>query len=283
MAWSFKKALSNIGKGAATGAIAGIPGGWAGSGIGAVGGGILGAFQDANEPDVSQQGQATAGQGDTSEFLEWLTNTPEGQQQFSRFSPEQQKGMLESLRAGQETVNNPTAGFAPIRENANRNFNSQVSQLAHRFSTAGDNALSSPLLYGRLSGANADLQSNLAAQEAQFGQNNKKIGIAQQQLGLQPMYGRGAQNINIGGGQSPYQTLLDSSLTAFNEWRANRSATQDSTTQVPGNVAQQGAPKQYFGITPQGVKNPQQLNVKAITQAVSPYTTQPILQRFQNA
>jgi len=277
MAWSFKKALSNFGKGAAlgassgalTGATAGLasggllsgPGALAGGVIGGIGGGIASLFQDANEPEVGQSGLAG---NEMSEFQQWLFGTPEGQQAFSRFSPEQQKGMMESLRSGQNTVNNPTAGFAPIRENANRNFQGTISGLAHRFSTGGDNALSSPILHAQLGGAATDLNSKLASQEAQYGLKNKQLGIQQQELGLQPMYSQGAQNINIGGMGGPnsnYQTLLNGAIDLWKDYRSNQA------NKPQGNNTQQVS----------GQTNP--IKPYNVAQLVNPTMTVPALQQ----
>lgn len=116
----------------------------------------------------------------------------------NQFNPQQQQALQELLQKGLGSLGNlnlpgmPLQGqgsFAPIAQNAQRQFQQNtVPGLAERFTSMGSGAaLSSPDLNRQLSGAGADLASQLAALEAQY-------GLQQQGLGLQE---QGMQNANL--------------------------------------------------------------------------------------
>jgi hypothetical protein len=129
--------------GAATGAALGsfIPG--IGTGIGALGGGALG-------------------------LLSGLFNKPQKPQPLN---PQQQnlqnqsiQQIMNLLKGGQPT------GFQPIANRAQQRFQNQtIPSLAERFSALG--AQNSSAFQGALGNAGADLQSQLAALESRYGQN----------------------------------------------------------------------------------------------------------------
>jgi len=270
--WSWSKFWGNVGKGAATGAAgggitgsaAGLPGAGIGAAFGGVAGGIAGAFGDAyeNEPSAATGNTGTGGMDPS--FQEWLFNTQEGQQAMSRFSPEQRESLSSALKSGRNRIDNPSQGFEPIRQNALNTFNQQiVPGLAHKFSTSGDNALSSPVFHSQLSGAGANLSSDLSALEAQFGQRNQQLGLDELRLGLSPQYDQG---VNQQGGQSNYQKMLDilgpHVQQQFDSWMKSRGQ-KAATPGISSQLTQQPQQKQYFGISPKakskkyfGITNP---------------------------
>lgn len=127
---------------------------------------------------------------------EFFGGTPEEFSQFSKMSPQQQSIMEYLLNLGAFGLNNPQSqyeGFEPIAQQATNQFNQQtVPNLAERFTSMGNSSLSSPLFASQLGQAGAGLQSDLAAQRAQYGQQNFGNIMSMLQLGLNPY----AENIH---------------------------------------------------------------------------------------
>lgn len=124
--------------------------------------------------------------------------------QINRFSPEQnqQLDLLSQLGIGQ--LQNPYQGFQPIANQARANFqNTTVPMLAERF--AGSNArLSSPSYLQQLGAAGSQLDTNLAAMQAQYGQNQQGLAHQLLGLGLQPRF----DQAYFGGGDNFLSSLL---------------------------------------------------------------------------
>lgn len=103
---------------------------------------------------------------------------------FQRFTPEQQQlqnqaisNLMKGLQPGGQL------DFAPIAQRARSQFSQQgIPTIAERFSSLGQNALSSPALYSQLGGAAANLEEALAAQQGAFQQRNMMglLGLAGQ-------------------------------------------------------------------------------------------------------
>jgi len=86
-------------------------------------------------------------------------------------------------------LRDPHAGFEPIEQQARNQFSEQtVPSLAERFTSMGNNSLSSPAFISQLGQAGAGLESDLAAQKAQYGQQNVQQILQMLQLGLQPQF-----------------------------------------------------------------------------------------------
>lgn len=165
--------LTGAGIGAAFGPIgAGI-----GGGLGFLGGGLSGLFGGGSDQ-----------QGNESNGLEWLFGTPEGQQMFSQFSPEDQQALGQLRDQAMQQLQNPYEGFEPIRQSAlNTFFQDIVPGLQQQFSSSGQNAISSPVLQTNLSSAGSGLAQRLAAQQSQFGQQNRQSALQQLGMGIRPM------------------------------------------------------------------------------------------------
>jgi hypothetical protein len=108
------------------------------------------------------------------------------EQSPNKYSPEQQKALNQTLAIGQQNLQNPTAGFDPISQDARRQFNTQtVPGLAERFTALGGGQRSSAF-QGALGNAGANLESQLAALKAQYGLQNQRNALDQLQTGLTP-------------------------------------------------------------------------------------------------
>lgn len=199
MAWNWKEAGKGAATGAAGGALAGIPGGLFGSGIGSLIGAGAG-FIGGGFSGADQSSPLSGSQGSSNGVWEFLFGTPEGQQLLSRFSPEQQSHLSQLLKSGQQDIQNPYAGFEPIKQSILNSLHQDVlPRLTHQFSAQGSNALSSPVLQSQLGGQAANyLADKLGAAQAAYGLQNKDIGLRQIQLGLSPQYGSGGINQNMG-------------------------------------------------------------------------------------
>jgi hypothetical protein len=123
---------------------------------------------------------------------EFNLGTPAGWEQVQNFTPDQINILNQLLQGGFNQTQNPTQGFQPIAQEAQRQFAQEVVPgLAERFTSMGGygtGALSSPAFAGQLGSAGAGLQSMLAAQQAQYGQRNQQLGLQQAALGLQPQF-----------------------------------------------------------------------------------------------
>jgi hypothetical protein len=109
----------------------------------------------------------------------------EGQQKtFQRFTPQQQSlqnQAISNLMAGLQPGGQ--LDFGPIAQRARSQFSQQaIPTIAERFSSLGQNALSSPALYSQLGGSAANLEEALAAQQGAFQQRNMMglLGLAGQ-------------------------------------------------------------------------------------------------------
>lgn len=118
-----------------------------------------------------------------------LFSQPGRFEKLQSVSQPQEQAIMSMLQQALGQLQNPTQGFEPIAQDATRRFNQQtVPGIAERFASMGDNRPTSGAFASQVGSAGADLQSMLAAQEAQYGQ--KQQGLAQQlaQLGLSPTF-----------------------------------------------------------------------------------------------
>ncbi len=112
---------------------------------------------------------------------------PGGVEQYPTVTPEQQNILQLLQQMGIQGLQNPYAGFAPIAQQAMNQFNQvTVPSIAERFTSLGNNAMSSPAFISQLGQAGAGLQQELAAMQAGYGQQNLQQALQLLQLGLQP-------------------------------------------------------------------------------------------------
>jgi len=177
-------ALGGAGTGAMTGATIGsifpgignMIGGGIGAGVGAITGGIAGLYGGGEEGGVK-----TA----------------------PTINPEQQKYMSMLLGLGGNALQNPYAGFEPIRQQAMNQFQQNlVPSLAERFTSMGGGRLSSPAFAGQLGQASSGLEQALAAMQSQYGQQNQHNAMSMLALGLSPSFENFYQGSQPGFGEN---------------------------------------------------------------------------------
>jgi hypothetical protein len=110
-----------------------------------------------------------------------------GVEQHSNMTPEQQSIIQYLMQLSHEGLQNPYEGFDPIAQQARTQFSQEtVPGLAERFTSMGNNALSSGAFTSQLNQGRAGLEADLSAQRAQYGQQNKQQMIQTLLSLLQP-------------------------------------------------------------------------------------------------
>jgi hypothetical protein len=108
-------------------------------------------------------------------------------QQIPTVTPEVSQALSQILQQALGGLQNPSQGFAPIAQDAQRNFQQNiVPSIAERFSGLG--AQRSSAFGQQLGSAGAGLASNLASQQAQYGLQNRQGLLSQFQLGSMPQF-----------------------------------------------------------------------------------------------
>lgn len=119
----------------------------------------------------------------------FLVGTPAQAHQLDIYRPGQQSIMDQLAQMGLSGIQNPTQAFQPIANRARESFAQQtIPMLAERFTGSTGGRLSSPSFVSQLGQAGAGLESDLASQEAMFGQNQLSALLPLLQLGLQPQF-----------------------------------------------------------------------------------------------
>lgn len=98
----------------------------------------------------------------------------------------QQQGILQYLlQHAQQQQENPYGGFEDIQNDVNQNFQQQIlPSILERFSSMGNNSLSSPSLGNQIGQTAANTNQGLGALRAQYGQQNKQNALQQFGMGL---------------------------------------------------------------------------------------------------
>ena len=187
--------LGGTGTGAAIGSI--VPG--IGTAIGAAGGGLAG-------------------------FLAGLFGGGEkgGVKQAQNYNPQQQQILSMLLGQGQKNLQNPYAGFEDIANYSNNQFNQNiVPSIAERFTSMGNNALSSPNLYSQLGQAGRGLGDTLAMQRQQYGQQNQQNALSQLSLGLSPTFQNYYQQSQPGFGENLMNGAIQAAPSFYQSYMLN--------------------------------------------------------------
>lgn len=173
--------LSTLGSvaGTAGGTMLGGPiGGTIGGTLGSAAGSSLGSLFEPSQQQNQQPGQQ---QGSA------LFGSPATSRQISNLTPEQQNLISQLLPMLSQQFGQQQGGFAPIAQQAREQFQQQtVPGLAERFTALG--ARGSSGFAQALGQAGAGLESGLAAQEAQFGQQQQGQLMQLLSLLLQPQF-----------------------------------------------------------------------------------------------
>lgn len=157
--------LGGVGTGALLGSLGGPIGTGIGAGVGGLAGLLSGLLSGGGQPPAQLQDQ-----GRDPRIL-----------QVQKFNPEQQAALSQILQQALGGLQEPSAGFAPIAQQARTQFEQQtVPSLAERFT--GLDGQRSSAFSQTLGQAGAGLEQALAGQQAQFGQQQQQL--LQQLLGL---------------------------------------------------------------------------------------------------
>jgi hypothetical protein len=118
---------------------------------------------------------------------EFFLGSPDRFLQAPTVTGEQQGALSQLLQQALGGIQNPQAGFEPIAQQARTQFEQQtVPSILERLSGLG--AQRSSALGQQLGAAGAGLEQNLAAQGAQFGQQNLGQLLQMLQLALRPQF-----------------------------------------------------------------------------------------------
>ncbi len=163
-------------------------GGGLGGLLGLLGGGLSGGGGQQN-----QQPQLTSNQGLASNFGRIQSQDVPGAGTFLRspiFGQEQQSAQMSLLQqALQGLQQQGTPSFGPIREEALRRFSEEgIPSIAERFTSMGGTRKGSSAFGQQVGSARAGLESQLAGQEQQFGQQNLQNLMQMLGVGLQPQF-----------------------------------------------------------------------------------------------
>lgn len=126
--------------------------------------------------------------------------------QLSTMSPQQLQFAQFARNQGQNQIQNPYAGFAPIRENMQNLFQQQtLPGVAEGWSSMGQgNALSSGTFGSQLGAAQRAFGGDLAAMMAQYGLQNQHQGMRLAGMGMAPEF----KNMYIPGGDSGWGSMF---------------------------------------------------------------------------
>lgn len=121
---------------------------------------------------------------------QFFLGTPGRIEQVQKFSPQQQQTLNQLLSMGMQNYQNPYEGFQPIANQAMQQFQQQiVPGLAERFtSLGGDTRLTSPAFASSVGQAGAELSTNLAALQSQYGMQNRSQAFDLLRQGLTPQF-----------------------------------------------------------------------------------------------
>jgi len=148
---------------------------------------------------------------------EFIGGKPEGIEQYSTITPQQQGIMQLLQQLGIYNLQNPYEGFEEgIANPAYNEFNQQiVPSLAESFTAHTNGAMSSPSFASQLGQAGAGLSANLASQRSQYGQQNKQQALNMLMSLLNPQ----SENIHRprqeGAGEKAIQMAMQAALKAL--------------------------------------------------------------------
>ncbi len=123
-------------------------------------------------------------------FGDFLFGTPERTEQYTNYNPQQLQAFMQILQQALSGLQNPSQGFEPIAADATRRFNTEfLPSLAERFGALpGEGGAMSQGFRSELANAGANFNSQLAGQQAQFGQQNQSNLMRLLGVGLTPTH-----------------------------------------------------------------------------------------------
>lgn len=189
--------LGGAGSGAAIGSLfaPGIGTG-IGGGIGAILGSLLGLFGGGKEGGV---------------------------QQAQNRDPQQLEALKLLLGLGSQGLQNPYAGFDPIKKQYESEFEQQsLPGLAERFTSLGNNRISSsPAFASEATGARANLSQGLAALQSQYGMQNQQNALSMLGMGLSPSFENFYQKSQPGFGENLLSGTIQAAPSLYQSYQMN--------------------------------------------------------------
>jgi hypothetical protein len=131
---------------------------------------------------------------------------------INKFTPEAQNALSLLTNMGQQNIQNPYSGFEPIEQRARSQFQrNTIPSIAERFTSMGDNALSSGAFASQLGHAGAGLEEALAALRSQYGMQNRAQSLQELLGGIQPQF----ENFYQPREKSGFEELLPTLISAL--------------------------------------------------------------------
>lgn len=125
--------------------------------------------------------------GQRNPFSEFFLGSSNRIQQIPTVTPEVAQALSQLLQGGLSGIQDPSQGFQPIAEQAQTQFQQQtIPSILERFTALGGQRSSA--LGQQLGAAGAGLQQDLAAQQAQYGLQNRQGLLQQLQLAMMPQF-----------------------------------------------------------------------------------------------
>jgi hypothetical protein len=135
----------------------------------------------------------------------FMVGQPARIEQIPRYLPQQQDILKMLMNQGASGIKNQYAGFEPIEQLARSNFQNQtVPSLAERFTSMGQNKISSPAFASQIGGASANLEEALAALKSQYGMQQRSQFMDMLQMGLSPFH----ENVQLNSEPGMMQKIL---------------------------------------------------------------------------
>jgi len=145
-----------------------------------------------------------------------------GVKQAQNFNPQQQQILSMLLGQGQQNLQNPYAGFEDISNYAQNQFHQNiVPSIAERFTSMGNNALSSGAFASQLGQAGRGLGDTLAMQRQQYGQQNQQNALGQLSLGLSPSFQNYYQQSQPGFGENLMHGAIQAAPSFYQSYMLN--------------------------------------------------------------
>lgn len=146
-----------------------------------------------------------------------------GVQQAQNFTPEQQNILKMLLSQGQQGLQNPYSGFEGIENYANKQFSQNViPSIAERFTSLGNNSISSPAFASQLGAAGSDLSGLLGLLRTQYGQQNQQNALGQLALGLSPQFENYYMGRQPGAGEEIFKASSQAAPALYQSYLMNK-------------------------------------------------------------
>lgn len=195
---------------------------WLGGLQGSLGGAGAGAAIGSIVPGIGTA--IGAGAGGLAGLLGGLFGGGEkgGVKQAQNFNPQQQQILSMLLGQGQQNLQNPYAGFEDISNYAQNQFHQNiVPSIAERFTSMGNNALSSGAFSTQLGQAGRGLGDTLAGLRQQYGQQNQQNALSQLSLGLSPTFQNYYQQSQPGFGENLMHGAIQAAPSFYQSYMLN--------------------------------------------------------------